>query len=324
MQEILSDIPSLLQYGDDPKLSFVKTELVLPDSGKADILFIDSSGLPIIVEVKLERNAESRREIVAQIFDYTSSITQYTVDELNDLSEQHLQNAIKEVANTDEDEDKIWKHCGTNLRAGNVRVVLAIDKAPEELIRIVRYVNDHSDLDVRLVEFKKFSDQNKKSIFVPNFIVHGERKTIVKEKRSKGVPDADFQDIINKYDEIAEKGYKTRGRAINYRQIRNPQWPTQLHYEILNAGDEFSNEIHIESDRVVKLSETLIRFSKKLSTDFTDCQIGWDPKWSKNRGRLYIRYPKSTAPKILAESMKKLIDKTNLDITKELEKSGII
>ncbi|MBC8147750.1 MAG: hypothetical protein H8E98_07165, partial [Bacteroidetes bacterium] len=207
LQEILADNPLLLVNETDPPIALIQTEFNLPNTGKADILYIDSDGLPIVVEVKLAKNAESRREIVAQIFDYISSITQFTVDELDDLTESHLQTAIKSLSNKNKTTEQIWKLCSKNLRAGDVRVVLAIDKAPDELVRIVRFVNDKSVLDVRLVEFQKFSDNKNKTIIVPNFIVIGESKTVVKEKRPKRQPSPEFQLVLNSYNEISENGF---------------------------------------------------------------------------------------------------------------------
>jgi len=324
LQEILADNPSLLKYESDPNIELIQTELNLPNTGKADILFIDSDGLPIVVEVKLAKNAESRREIVAQIFDYISSITQFTVDELDELTENLLQTAIKTLSDKSKSPEQIWKLCSKNLRAGDVRVVLAIDKAPVELVRIVRFVNDKSVLDVRLVEFQKFSDNKNKAIIVPNFIVIGESKTVVKEKRQKRLPPPEFQLLLDKYTDISENGFGLIGNAWNYRQIRNPKWPASIHYEFLNRNNDFGNEIHLENDRVKPISELLIKLAKTISPDFPKGQTEWDPKWCRNRGRLKITYPKNLEPTEIASEMKKLVELTNDQITNELQKIGVI
>ena len=324
LQEILADNPSLLTNETDPPIALIQTELNLPDSGKADILYIDSDGLPIVVEVKLAKNAESRREIVAQIFDYISSITQFTVDELDDLTENQLQTAIKSLAEENKTTEQIWKLCSKNLRAGDVRVVLAIDKTPEELVRIVRFVNDKSVLDVRLVEFQKYSDKKNKTIIVPNFIVIGESKTVVKEKRPKRQPPPEFQLVLENYNNISENGFGLIGNAWNYRQIRNPKWPASIHYEFLNRTNDFGNEIHLENDRVKPISDLLIKMANSLSAEFPKGKTEWDPKWCRNRGRLKITYPNNLKALEIATEMKKLIDLTNDPISNELQKIGVI
>jgi len=324
LQDILADNPALLVNETDPTIALVQTEVNLPNTGKADILFVDSSGLPIVVEVKLAKNAESRREIVAQIFDYISSIAQFTVDELDDLTDSNLLTAINGLSNKNNSTEQIWKLCSKNLRAGDVRVVLAIDKAPDELIRIVRFVNDKSVLDVRLVEFQKFSDDKSKAIIVPNFIVIGETKTVVKEKRPKAPPKPEFQNIIDSYSDIAENGFELIGSAKNYRQIRASNWPASLHYELYCKKDSFGNEIHLESDKVKKLSPLLISFSNTLSNEFPNGTVSWDPKWSRGRGRLMVEYEDNSQSIPIAQDMKKLIALTEEKISDELHNLNII
>ena len=324
LQEILADNPALLVNETDPPIALVKTEVNLPSTGKADILFVDSSGLPIVVEVKLAKNAESRREIVAQIFDYISSITQFTVDELDDLTDSQLLTAITSLSDKNNSTEQIWKLCSKNLRAGDVRVVLAIDKAPDELVRIVRFVNDKSVLDVRLVEFQKFSDDKSRAIIVPNFIVIGETKTVVKEKRPKKQPEPEFQNILDNYDNIAVNGFETKGSARNYRQIRASNWPSSIHYEFYYKKDTCGNEIHIESDRVKQLSELLVTFSKTIADEFPSGKVMWDSKWSRGRGRLIVEYDNNVQTAEIAEGMKKLVGLTNEKISKGLQNIGVI
>ena len=65
LQQIISDNPELILSETEPNIELVQREVSLPDkAGRVDIVFIDSEGLPILVEVKLERNRESRREVI--------------------------------------------------------------------------------------------------------------------------------------------------------------------------------------------------------------------------------------------------------------------
>ena len=91
LQEIIADNPELILVETEPKIELVQCEVFLPDgAGRVDIVFIDSEGLPILVEVKLERNRESRREVIAQIFDYVSAFTQFTIYEFDDAVNGYL------------------------------------------------------------------------------------------------------------------------------------------------------------------------------------------------------------------------------------------
>ena len=177
LQQIISDNPELILTETEPNIELVQREVSLPDgAGRVDIVFIDSEGLPILVEVKLERNRESRREVIAQIFDYVSAFTQFTIYEFDDAVNGSLMIAINKLLDDQSNSDRgeaIKKKCSSNLRAGRAKLVLAVDKARDDLTRIVEYINDHSDLDVRLVAIKKYPDKNKDSILIPNFIVSG-------------------------------------------------------------------------------------------------------------------------------------------------------
>lgn len=52
-------------------------------AGPADILFLTPAGQPVIIETKLWRNPEARREVVAQILDYAKELTGWTFETLD-------------------------------------------------------------------------------------------------------------------------------------------------------------------------------------------------------------------------------------------------
>jgi hypothetical protein len=83
----------LLQNEAEAPLAFVQSEIRLGSSGNLDILLINSDGLPVAVEVKLQKNAEARREVVAQAIDYITALTDKTVDELDEETNSHLSQA---------------------------------------------------------------------------------------------------------------------------------------------------------------------------------------------------------------------------------------
>src|SRR3990172_7956317 len=95
LQELLAQTPDLLRQPGEPPLALVTRELVLPEAGSLDILFVSSDGLPIAVEVKLLANGQSRREVVAQALDYLSSLTTITNDELDNLTSGALSTALR-------------------------------------------------------------------------------------------------------------------------------------------------------------------------------------------------------------------------------------
>ena len=127
LQKLLADNPSLLQNEAEPSLAFVKSEVKLGSSGFLDLLLINSDGLPIAVEVKLQKNPKSRREVVAQAIDYITALTDKTVDELDEETGAQLSQAIRSFDESDVEFERRWRAIGANLRAGLARLIVAVD-----------------------------------------------------------------------------------------------------------------------------------------------------------------------------------------------------
>ena len=176
LEQVLAEQVALLQSPTDRPLALVSRQVSLLDAGTLDLLCVDENGLPVAVEVKLARNGESRRSVVAQIVDYLSALTTMTVDELDLGVEGKLEAALKSFdgPNGLEGFEQRWQALGANLRAGFARIVVALDEEPTDLRRIVRFLSEHSNLDIRLVTISKFVDPRVGTVYVPNIIVSNE------------------------------------------------------------------------------------------------------------------------------------------------------
>ncbi|MGH2370618.1 MAG: hypothetical protein ACRDI2_20775, partial [Chloroflexota bacterium] len=56
---------------------------------------------------------------------------------------------------------------------GQARLVVAVDAARPDITRLLGFVSQHTDLDVRLVAVSKYVDETGAVILVPNFLVYG-------------------------------------------------------------------------------------------------------------------------------------------------------
>ena len=85
LQNALFENPQCLPVREiDPhigKLIPVCTEIET-GAGTADILYVTPTGQIVLVETKLWRNPEARREVVAQILDYAKQLTTWTYEDL--------------------------------------------------------------------------------------------------------------------------------------------------------------------------------------------------------------------------------------------------
>lgn len=102
LEDILQEHPQLLNETGERPWALVSRQLNIPDCGIADLVFVDESGVPVIVEVKLGRNPQSRREVIAQVFDYASALSAWTVDELDDRTDEALEAALRTFSEDDE------------------------------------------------------------------------------------------------------------------------------------------------------------------------------------------------------------------------------
>ena len=92
LQEILYSEPSILPTNeiDSSFSNLIPIGREIPvksgeNTGYIDDFYISSKGYLVIVETKLWRNPESRREVVGQILDYAKDIQQWDYENLNDI-----------------------------------------------------------------------------------------------------------------------------------------------------------------------------------------------------------------------------------------------
>ena len=78
LQKLLADYPQLLPVnyirGDAGNLLCIGREVNVGDTGAIDNLYLSTGGYPIIVETKLWRNPQARREVLSQALDYVKEI----------------------------------------------------------------------------------------------------------------------------------------------------------------------------------------------------------------------------------------------------------
>ncbi len=84
-QQVLFENPSLLPVDEIEPLFGPLTPLVreLPTTaGPVDVVYINAEGYLTLVETKLWRNPEARRQVVAQIIDYATAISKWSYQDL--------------------------------------------------------------------------------------------------------------------------------------------------------------------------------------------------------------------------------------------------
>ncbi len=146
LHDLVEEAPQLLPLSGDPTLVVAGREVTL-GSGYAYLVAIEPDGRLSIIEIKLRRNAEARRAVVAQVLMYAAflkGVDRRTLE--RDILGSHiarrrfgsLLEAAREadqIGNFDEaDFTTALDDC---LATGAFRLVLVLDEAPAELVQLV-------------------------------------------------------------------------------------------------------------------------------------------------------------------------------------------
>ncbi len=134
--------PDLLQVG----LTIVGKQIRV-EGGRLDLLAIDPQGRWVIIEIKRE---QLRRETIAQIIDYTSSLATMPDDEFIEKIDNYLKSTdtkIDDLLNEREAHDAIE----INNREF-ILFIVGISKAPG-LERMVSFLSDRFDIPMSLITF---------------------------------------------------------------------------------------------------------------------------------------------------------------------------
>lgn len=151
---LVEETPQILPLAGSPRLTVVGREVLL-GGNYADLIAVEPSGRVAVIEIKLRRNAEARRAIVAQVLTYAAYLRGLTAETLERaVLGSHLQKrghaSLTDALKADDQEgsfDAAAFDAGLaeSLASGWFRLVLVLDDAPEELVRLVGYLEAVTD-----------------------------------------------------------------------------------------------------------------------------------------------------------------------------------
>ncbi len=149
LHALVADAPQLLPLSGSPRLVVLGREVRL-GTGWADLLAVEPTGRLAVIEVKLAKNAEARRAVIAQVLTYAAYLRGTDPDVFErDVVGLHLakhghQTVLDAVVSSDQegsiDAGMFREGLADSLKAGRFRLVLVLDEAPSELVRLVGYL----------------------------------------------------------------------------------------------------------------------------------------------------------------------------------------
>ncbi len=163
--DVLALHPSMFLAEGRHEVELVTRNLRLPDTGTIDLALVDRDGQPVLVEVKLARYAEPRREVVAQIFENVAAISDWTADDFDEASKGQLGHAVRSLVSDDQERAVRWRAIGQNLQEGRVRIVFAVDEMTPSLQQVIDFVGAHSDIQVNVLVVGRIADGEGNAIY---------------------------------------------------------------------------------------------------------------------------------------------------------------
>jgi hypothetical protein len=204
LQERIFELPALLPMADmfGHGESFVPLCRELPlrygsSSVFLDILGVSATGRLVLVECKLWRNPEARREVIAQLFEYASLLSEWTYSDLEArlkkarglTGENPIFAAVKAV-HPELNEGAFVDSVNRSLERGDFLCAIAGDGIRSDLQSLRRLLASQGGVlsQLALVEIRRYRDAVGRTLLVPSVPLHTEivqREVLV---RLDGVP----------------------------------------------------------------------------------------------------------------------------------------
>jgi hypothetical protein len=144
LHTLVEDAPHLLPLAGSPSLAVIGREVQL-SNGYADLLAVEPSGRLVVIEVKLARNSEARRAVVAQVLSYAAYLAGTEPHVLERelvgryLSERGHGSLADAAAASDQSGsfslEAFSAGLAESLSEGRFRLVLVLDSAEQRAIR---------------------------------------------------------------------------------------------------------------------------------------------------------------------------------------------
>lgn len=180
LQALLAENPQVLPIEDiDPSFAPPRTigREVPTAAGPIDVLYVSPAGLVTIVETKLWRNPEARREVVGQILDYAKELSSWDYENLDAAARASghpdgLWGVVQGGSEGVESEERFVDAVTRNLQAGRLLLVVAGDGIREGVERLADYVQEapQSRFQLALVELQLYDLEPDAQLVVPTVV----------------------------------------------------------------------------------------------------------------------------------------------------------
>jgi hypothetical protein len=193
------------------------TELNTP-AGPIDNFMVTPSGLPVLVECKLWRNPEARREVVSQILDYAKELSRWSSSDVQREVSHRLKRDgnplldIVRAVNPGVDEQQFNDALTANLRRGRFLLLIVGDGIREGVEAIAEYLQLHAGLhfSLGLVELPIYVIPNGDRLVAPRVLA----RTALVTRNVVAVPDGHIVQDDEDPDQEIDPAQKARADEL--------------------------------------------------------------------------------------------------------------
>lgn len=207
LQERIEKYPELIPSEDinpdnPPDFIVLKREASVPGIGSIDLLLSDQDGILTILETKLADHPEIMREVVGQVLEYAAHESlEWDVERVLQEAQDYwnkrgttLQKSLEDSFGADRAEG-FWNRLSENVRQGQIRIIIASDKLPQQVRRVIEFLNNMSKFEIYGLEIGFHADSNGRSILATRLVGQSERAIIGKRKGRLWDLDSFFKDM---------------------------------------------------------------------------------------------------------------------------------
>ncbi len=262
IQKLIHNNPDILPIseidtGFTPAISIGRE--VFTNVGYIDNLFISPDGYLTVVETKLWRSPEARREVVGQILDYAKELNKWTFTDLDNTVKQFnklyhnntdgLLATVRKHTELDEAEERFFiDNISKNLKRGRFLLLIVGDGIRESVEDMVEYLTQTPQLyfTLALVELQVYKlDQNDNSLIIIPQLVTRTREVTRAIVRIEGTYSADVKVNIE-----TDLGTETTKHGNKRMTITAEDFFEQLEQNTNKETVVFANQIIKDSDEL--------------------------------------------------------------------------
>ncbi len=318
LERDLAAAPLLLQQVMGTPIHLLATNFRLPGDERVAGLYLDSDGRLLLCEVRLARSLGSTREVLGQLLDHVSALSQYRLEDLSTSLSGKLEEVLRQLSHGEvERYAQMCQQLSENLRAGRVGLVLVLDRAPAHLQRICRYLCQNVKIQFVLLTLKRYRASDDSDIVVPTLVAQAQQQQAQANLLELAVQFAQPGHSAVPLDNIKHRP--------NWLALYPRTWPPSVHFEFLIHPEKdcrIGVELHLEDRELPQLRE-LVRFlgssdmQDALKVHFDSARIVWDQNY-QGCGRLAVMFDAASEPDGLSAAMSVLMELTHARISERL------